>query len=130
MTRNPPNPIDVHVGARVYLRRIERRLSQDKLATRLGITFQQVQKYEKGINRISASRLQEIARILDVPVAYFFEEGTAPQTTTASPDNAASIVAFLSSEEGLALNRAFSYISSRRQRRCIIDLVRAIADAA
>src|ERR1700756_2733344 len=68
-----PNPIDIHVGSRVRFRRMLLGMSQEKLGEKLGLTFQQVQKYEKGINRIGASRLQQISRTLDVPPAYFFE---------------------------------------------------------
>ena len=77
--KKKPNPIDVHVGSRVRLRRTMLGISQEKLGEHLGITFQQIQKYEKGANRIGASRLQEIARVLDTPVAFFFEDapGTA-----------------------------------------------------
>jgi transcriptional regulator with XRE-family HTH domain len=70
--KNPPNPVDKHVGSRVRMRRVMLGMSQEKLGRALGITFQQVQKYEKGTNRIGASRLQHIARVLQVPVAFFF----------------------------------------------------------
>src|SRR5581483_4327424 len=69
-----PNPIDVHVGARVRLRRTALGMSQEKLGDAIGLTFQQVQKYERGTNRIGASRLYELSRVLEVPVSFFFEE--------------------------------------------------------
>src|ERR1041384_5108638 len=87
-----PNPIDVHVGTRVRLRRTLLGMSQEKLGEAIGLTFQQVQKYERGANRIGASRLYDLSRVLDVPVSYFFEElpdmpvGRAQQTSAAMPD--------------------------------------------
>src|SRR5690606_34025694 len=93
--KKKPNPIDIHVGSRVRLRRNMLGMSQEKLGERLGITFQQVQKYEKGTNRVGASRLQAIASILDAPVSFFFEDapgqGTG-QTGGFSEDSGASYV--------------------------------------
>jgi transcriptional regulator with XRE-family HTH domain len=106
-------------------------MSQEKLGESLGITFQQIQKYEKGTNRIGASRLQHIARVLSVPVSYFFEdapgqpEGDAPSGLAES--SASFVVDFLSSTEGLQLNRAFIRIKDPKVRRRVIDLVRAMA---
>ena len=106
-------------------------MSQERLGEHLGITFQQVQKYEKGTNRIGASRLQATARVLSVPVAFFFEDapGQVPvdgeQHFDQSP--ASSIVAFLSSNEGLRLNQAFLRIVDGTVRRKVVDLVRALA---
>ena len=132
MTENKkkPNPIDIHVGGRIRLRRNMMGMSQEKLGEHLGITFQQIQKYEKGTNRVGASRLQAIASILEVPVAYFFDgapggdraEGFAEDSQTAY------VVDFLSSSEGLLLNRAFARIGDPKVRRRIIDLVRTLAD--
>ncbi len=129
--KKTPNPIDVHVGSRIRLRRTMLGLSQEKLGERLGITFQQVQKYEKGTNRVGASRLQNIAGILDVPVAFFFED--APGDTSSSEGGLAEsptsyVVNFLSSSEGLQLNRSFVKIANPKIRRRIIDLVKALAD--
>ena len=129
--KKTPNPIDVHVGSRIRLRRTMLGLSQEKLGERLGITFQQVQKYEKGTNRVGASRLQNIAGILDVPVAFFFED--APGDTSSSEGGLAEsptsyVVNFLSSAEGLQLNRSFVKIANPKIRRRIIDLVKALAD--
>src|SRR5882724_1640218 len=104
-TTKQPNAIDIHVGGRVRLRRTILRISQEKLGESLGITFQQIQKYEKGTNRISASRLQHIARVLDVPISFFFDEApgesAAESTAAAIPKSAHSVVEFLSSSEGL-----------------------------
>ena len=129
--KKKPNPIDIHVGSRVRLRRMMLGMSQEKLGTQLGITFQQIQKYEKGTNRIGASRLQHISTVLSVPVAFFFED--APATPGASPglsESASSnyVVNFLSSSEGIQLNKAFVRVRDPKLRRRIIDLVRAVAD--
>jgi transcriptional regulator with XRE-family HTH domain len=105
-------------------------MSQEKLGEHLGITFQQIQKYEKGTNRIGASRLQHIARVLTVPVAFFFEDapGGEPQAGgMAEQQSATYVVDFLSSSEGIRLNKAFVRIKDARLRRKIIDLVRAMS---
>src|SRR6185295_19352017 len=104
--KKQPNPIDIHVGSRVRLRRMMLGMSQEKLGEQLGITFQQIQKYEKGTNRIGASRLQHISTVLSVPVSFFFED--APGTPNATPGLAESRPAsymtdFLSSSEGIQL---------------------------
>ena len=125
-----PNPIDIHVGARVRLRRNMLGLSQEKLGEQLGITFQQVQKYEKGTNRIGASRLQEIASILQTPISYFFEDAPnrlAPQPGLAEEETDKPIFDFLSSSEGLQLNRAFLRIEDSRVRKRIVDLVKSLS---
>ncbi|MBO6813925.1 MAG: helix-turn-helix transcriptional regulator [Rhizobiaceae bacterium] len=126
-----PNPIDVHVGSRVRLRRTMIGLSQEKLGDSLGITFQQVQKYEKGTNRIGASRLQQISAILQTPISFFFE-GAPGSPKEAVPglsegEDPAYVVDFLSSNEGIALNRAFVKISDPQVRKKIVELVRALA---
>jgi len=129
-SKKKPNPIDIHVGGRIRLRRNMLGMSQEKLGEHLGITFQQIQKYEKGTNRVGASRLQAIASILEVPVSFFFED--APGGTGSegfSEENQTSyVVDFLSSTEGLQLNRAFVRISDPKVRRKIIDLVRTLAN--
>ena len=129
-SKKSPNPIDIHVGSRVRLRRMMLGMSQEKLGEHLGITFQQVQKYEKGTNRIGASRMQAIARILSVPVAFLFED--APGQTPVRGEQGfggdpSPVVAFLSSSEGLALNRAFVRITDPKQRRKLVELVKAMA---
>ncbi len=126
-----PNPIDIHVGSRVRLRRTMLGQSQEKLGNALGITFQQIQKYEKGANRIGASRLQQIANVLTVPVAFFFEDapsGTQSTTGMSEENSTTYVVDFLSSSEGLQLNRAFVKISDPKVRRKIVDLVKSLAD--
>jgi transcriptional regulator with XRE-family HTH domain len=130
-----PNPVDVHVGGRVRLRRMILGMSQEKLGEHLGLTFQQVQKYEKGVNRIGASRLFEVAHVLGVPVQFFYED--APTTGSSSSSYAlpgfaerpaeSYVVDFLSSKEGLELNKAFVRIADPRVRRAIVDLARAMA---
>ena len=127
-----PNPTDKHVGSRVRMRRIMLEMSQAKLADPLGLTFQQVQKYEKGVNRIGASRLQQIAQILQVPVTFFFEGAPAAQTIgrhkgLAEAPSPAYVSDFLSTSDGLALTKAFMKISDAKLRRRIVDLVHQIA---
>lgn len=128
-----PNPIDIHVGSRIRLRRAMVGMSQEKLGESLGITFQQIQKYEKGTNRVGASRLQNIAAVLNVPVSFFFEDapnGDADAQAGGMEEASSSnyVVNFLSSSEGLQLNRAFVKIQDPKVRRKIIDLVRTLAD--
>jgi transcriptional regulator with XRE-family HTH domain len=128
-----PNPIDVHVGTRVRFRRMLLGMSQEKLGEKLGLTFQQIQKYEKGINRIGASRLFDLAQVLGVSVQFFYEE--APSTEShqfaeeglAEKSDQGSIVEFLRSRDGLELNRAFVRIPDAKARRAIVDLVRSLA---
>ncbi len=129
-SKKKPNPIDVHVGGRIRLRRNMVGMSQEKLGEHLGITFQQIQKYEKGTNRVGASRLQAIASFLEVPVSYFFEgaPGEGSSEGFAEDSQTAFVVDFLSSTEGLLLNRAFARIGDPKVRRRIIDLVRTLAD--
>jgi transcriptional regulator with XRE-family HTH domain len=131
MAKKAPNPIDKHVGSRVRMRRMMLSMSQEKLGDALGLTFQQVQKYEKGTNRIGASRLQQISGILQVPVAFFFEgapevgTGRAPGLRDApSPTYVAE---FLATSDGLALTKAFMRIPDPKLRRRIVDLVEQIA---
>jgi transcriptional regulator with XRE-family HTH domain len=131
--KKKPNPIDIHVGSRVRLRRNMLGMSQEKLGESLGITFQQIQKYEKGTNRVGASRLQAISTVLNVPVSFFFEDapGTSPVTGgMAEASSTSFVVDFLSSAEGLQLNRAFAKISDARVRRKLVDLVKALADVS
>jgi len=134
--KKQPNPIDIHVGSRVRLRRMMLGMSQEKLGEHLGITFQQIQKYEKGTNRIGASRLQHIARVLQMPVSFFFEDAPgAPANSTnaaglAEPPATNYVVDFLSSSEGIQLNRAFVRIKDAKLRRRVIDLVQAMAGEA
>lgn len=130
LPKKTPNPIDVHVGSRIRLRRNMVSMSQEKLGEALGITFQQIQKYEKGTNRVGASRLQQISQVLGVPVSFFFEDapGEAPGGGMAESQSAGFVVDFLSSSEGLQLNRSFARISDPKVRRKIVELVRTLAD--
>ncbi|WP_011583231.1 MULTISPECIES: helix-turn-helix domain-containing protein [Chelativorans] len=125
-----PNPIDVHVGSRIRLRRNMLGISQEKLGESLGITFQQIQKYEKGTNRVGASRLQAIASILNAPVSFFFEgapnEDGDPVAGLAE-EGTPYVGDFLSSSEGIQLNRAFVRITDPKVRRRVLDLVKALA---
>jgi transcriptional regulator with XRE-family HTH domain len=126
-----PNPIDKHVGSRVRMRRVLVGLSQEKLGDSLGVTFQQVQKYEKGTNRIGASRLQQISSVLNVPIAFFFEDAPMEAERGGFSESGGSdyVVDFLSTSEGVALTRAFMRIKDSKVRRRIIDLVSSVADA-
>lgn len=130
--KKKPNPIDTHVGSRVRLRRNMLGMSQEKLGDSLGITFQQIQKYEKGTNRVGASRLQAISNVLSVPVAFFFEDAPNADGQAnkgfAEDSSAAYVVDFLNSAEGLQLNRAFLKISDAKVRRKIVDLVKSLSD--
>jgi transcriptional regulator with XRE-family HTH domain len=125
--RKVPNPIDTHVGSRVRMRRKMLKMTQEKLGNCLGITFQQVQKYEKGTNRISASRLQQAAHILQVPVPFFFEGAPGNLNSDRSAVSPAYVNEFVSSSEGLRLIDAFIRIDKAKTRRRIVDLVRVIA---
>jgi transcriptional regulator with XRE-family HTH domain len=132
MTKKAPNPIDKHVGSRVRMRRMMLGMSQEKLGDALALTFQQVQKYEKGTNRIGASRLQQISLILQVPVAFFFEgaphlvEGMVSDTMETAP-SPTYVSDFLATSDGLSLTKAFMRIPDPKLRRRIVDLVQQIA---
>ena len=129
-----PDPIDVHVGGRVRLRRTLLGLSQVKLAGTLGLTFQQVQKYEKGYNRIGSSRLYKIAKILDVPVSYFFDDIVMSQGATPEPQVAESGARYesdpLARRETLELVRAYYRIGDPLTRKRVYELVKALGRAA
>ena len=132
MAKKAPNPIDKHVGSRVRMRRMMLSMSQEKLGDALGLTFQQVQKYEKGTNRIGASRLQQITQILQVPVSFFFEgaphvgEGRHNGGMGEAP-SPAYVSDFLATSDGLSLTKAFMRIKNNKMRRRIVDLVEQIA---
>jgi transcriptional regulator with XRE-family HTH domain len=131
MAKMPLNSIDKHVGGRVRMRRMMLGVTQMNLGDALGIAFQQVQKYENGTNRVSASRLQHISHILQVPISFFFEE--APPVPGQYKGNGATaptpayVTEFLSSTEGLALTNAFMRIKQPKLRRSIVKLVEEIA---
>src|SRR3978361_1947664 len=130
MSTNAPNPVDKYVGSRVRMRRIMLGMSQEKLGEALGLTFQQVQKYEKGTNRVGASRLQHISETLQVPISFLFEErhrGGARAGDFSEAPSPAYVSDFLATPEGLALTRAFTRITDAKLRRSIVDLVEQIA---
>jgi len=131
MAKKAPNPVDQYVGSRVRMRRLMLGMSQERLGDALGLTFQQIQKYEKGANRIGASRLQQIAHILQVPVAFFFDGApAAPGQTHDGFSEAPSpsyVSDFLATSDGLALTKAFMGIKDAKLRRRIVDLVEQIA---
>jgi len=130
MSTKAPNPVDKYVGSRVRMRRIMLGMSQEKLGEALDLTFQQIQKYEKGTNRIGASRLQQIADILQVPVSFLFEGGPTANATaegSTAAHSPAYVSDFLATSEGLALTRAFTRISDAKLRRSIVDMVEQIA---
>ncbi|MBB3944558.1 transcriptional regulator with XRE-family HTH domain [Rhizobium skierniewicense] len=123
--KKSPNSIDIHVGSRIRMRRVMLGLSQEKLGDGLGITFQQVQKYEKGTNRVGASRLQHISELLDVHISYFFEGvPDAGNDRTVAVPNALS--QFLNSKEGRSLAKAFSAIEDAHVRRRVLELVQSL----
>lgn len=124
-----PNPVDLHVGARIRMRRKLLGISQERLAEDLGLTFQQVQKYERGANRVSASKLYEIARSLKTSIAYFFE-GLADPTSGegGDGDSEQSVHDFLMTPEGLELAAVFPRVGRPRVRRRILELVRTMAE--
>jgi transcriptional regulator with XRE-family HTH domain len=124
-----PNPIDQHVGSRVRLRRQLMKMSQEKLGDELGVTFQQVQKYERGANRVGASRLYRLSRVLEVPVQFFFE-GLGDKTSVsglAEDDQTPIVYDFIQSSDGVSLADSFSRIKDARVRRRILELVRTLA---
>ncbi|MGA0606073.1 helix-turn-helix domain-containing protein [Phenylobacterium sp. VNQ135] len=126
--RDAPNPVDRHVGLRIRMRRKELGMSQERLAESIGLTFQQVQKYERATNRVSASKLWEMARVLRTTVGYFYEGlNDAPGAAPAQPE---PVQDFLLSSEGLELAQLFPRIPQPRVRRKILELVRAMAEAS
>jgi transcriptional regulator with XRE-family HTH domain len=126
-----PNPVDLHVGARIRMRRKLLGVSQERLADELGLTFQQVQKYERGANRVSASKLYEIARALQTSVAYFFE-GLADTGDHGldgeGPENREFMHELVMTPEGLELASLFPKLKRGRVRRRVLDLVKALAE--
>jgi transcriptional regulator with XRE-family HTH domain len=124
------NAIDRKLGQRVRSRRLEIGMSQERLAELLGITFQQVQKYEKGVNRIAASRLFDIASALQQPVSRFFEGLTSARSAGAAEERKDFIDDALATPEGSQLMSTFASIRSQRVRRKVVDLVRTLAEEA
>jgi transcriptional regulator with XRE-family HTH domain len=129
MAKKLPDPIDKHVGSRVRMRRMMLGINQEKLGNALKLTFQQVQKYEKGTNRISASRLQQMANILQVPVTFFFEgaPGQSKLDGSAPSPAYAYVTDFFATSDGHALTKAFMQIKDAKLRRSIVDFVEEIA---
>lgn len=127
MPKKKANPVDAHVGYRVRLRRMLIGMSQERLGELLGLTFQQVQKYERGINRIGAGRLFEVAEILGVPISFFYEGVDGAQLSESGTVQSSAVMDFLSSNEGIQLSTAFMGIKDVKVRRRILDLVRSIS---
>jgi len=125
-----PNPIDIHVGSRIRLRRQLLKMSQESLGDDLGVTFQQVQKYERGANRVGASRLYRMSRVLEVPVQFFFEGMGERSTATgmAEDDQTPIVYDFIQSVDGVSLAESFSRIKDPKVRKRVLELVRTLAD--
>ncbi len=129
MPKKSPNSTDKHVGSRVRMQRMMLNMSQTELGNSIGLTFQQVQKYEKGTNRIGAGRLHQIARILKVPVSFFFEGSPREADAVSDIEQAALptyVTDFLATSDGLALTKAFMQIKDANLRRRIVNLVQEI----
>jgi transcriptional regulator with XRE-family HTH domain len=130
LPKKQANPIDGQVGNRLRLRRMMIGMSQERLGELLGLTFQQVQKYEKGVNRIGAGRLFEISRILGVPIQYFYES-VVEQSSMApgfADRDSQPVLEFVSSGDGLQLSLAFMRIKDAKVRKRVLDLVKTLAD--
>lgn len=131
--RSSPHPIDIHVGGRLRLRRLAVGLSQERLAKSIGITFQQIQKYERGTNRIVASRLHDLARVLNVPIGFFFSEMNEDQLPDSTPTPRDEAVAFthdlMGERETLELVRSYYNIGDPRIRKRLFDLVKSVSKA-
>lgn len=127
--KKTPKAVDIHVGTRIRIQRNVLGMSQDYLGKELGISFQQVQKYEKGTNRVGASRLQEISNILQVPASFFFEgienEGDKPKSNSTAID---PVMTFIQSKQGLELNKAFINIKDDKVREKAVQLIKAMAE--
>lgn len=123
MAKKSPNSVDRHVGARIRMRRLMLHMSQTALGDALGVTFQQVQKYELGTNRVGASRLQQVATALQVPISFFFDGAPGVSSGAAKGPSPDFAVQFLATTEGVALVRAFSRVKDRKLRRKIVKLI-------
>ncbi len=124
-----PNPVDLHVGTRVRLRRQVLKMSQEKLGDQLGVTFQQIQKYERGANRVGASRLWRMSQVLDVPVSFFYDGlgNEMPATSFGENDQTPVVYEFINSTDGVSLAMAVSKIKNKAVRRQILELARSLA---
>jgi transcriptional regulator with XRE-family HTH domain len=129
LAQKSPNPTDRHVGSRVRMRRKMLSMSQTGLADAVGVTFQQIQKYEKGTNRISASRLLQVSHVLQVPVSFFFEDPSGPSKRMGAHDGRSPdyVSDFLATTDGLTLTKAFMLIEDPKVRRRIVNLVQEIS---
>jgi transcriptional regulator with XRE-family HTH domain len=129
LAQKSPNPTDRHVGSRMRMRRKMLSMSQTGLADAVGVTFQQIQKYEKGTNRISASRLLQISHVLQVPVSFFFEDPSGPSKRMGAHDGRSLdyVSDFLATTDGLTLTKAFMLIEDPKVRRRIVNLVQEIS---
>ena len=128
-----PDPIDRHVGNRIKMRRLAMNMSQTKLGHALGVTFQQIQKYETGANRISASRLQQVSEALNVPPSFFFDKipskGSSIEKSPQQSQETQVVIEFMHTAEGILLNQAFARIGHPEVRKRIVDLVLALAES-
>ena len=127
MSARSPNKTDVYIGQRIKMQRLALGLSQTDVAKRLGITFQQIQKYERGVNRVGAGRLQEIANLFSVPPAFFFEDG--PRHKPGRSEEASETTELLANKYNLALAQAYNKIRSRTVRRNVLELVAGLAES-
>jgi transcriptional regulator with XRE-family HTH domain len=127
VAKKVPEPVDRHVGSRVRMRRLMLGMSQTSLADKLGLTFQQVQKYEKGKNRMGSSRLQQMANILQVPVTFFFEGAPSQTRPDGRRPSSPYVSDFLATTDGLTLTKAFMQIKNAKLRRSIVNLVEDVA---
>ena len=128
MSTKAPNPVDKYVGSRVRMRRIMLGMSQEKLGEALGLTFQQVQKYEKGVNRIGAGRLQRISEALEVPISFFFSGSTSGNATREAAGGAESIFGFMQTSGSVRIVKAFHKIKSRKARQLLVEMAEELAN--
>jgi len=130
------SPIDIHVGTRIRVRRQLMNMTQEKLGESLGVTFQQVQKYERGANRVGASRLWKLSEVLDVPVSFFYDglsteyggQSDSPALLPEGPDQAPIVYDFINSTDGVSLAKAVLKINNKAVRRQILELARSLGD--
>jgi transcriptional regulator with XRE-family HTH domain len=124
---NPPNPVDIYIGRRVRMRRIEMNMSREFLGEQIGLTFQQIQKYEKGTNRIGATRIQEIGKVLEVPASFFFDGAPGGWEGESSSQTSSALLELLGTREGQILINSFVRITDAEIRRSFICLIEKAA---
>ncbi len=130
LNKKSPSSIDRHIGSRIRMRRILIGMSQEQLGQRLGITYQQVQKYEKGVNRVGSGRLHEIGGILGVPASFFFE-GQGREEPSAGNSQVSSVTSvLLARKDSLQLLQAFNAITDQKARRALVNMAHALAGQA